>query len=96
MTYNPRFEVELTTVDTGITKKYGSYDEFIELFRFFHSGGKRYEDFEEKTESIMQYLGTLDNHGMAMEFCFSGLMIKIIYLKYPDYDRYMNFIKKAG
>ena len=96
MTNNPRFEVEVTTVKTGETKLFSSYDEFISLFRFFLSSGKRYEDFESKCEGIMQQLGIMDDHGMAMEFHHSGLIVKIIYLKFPDYDRFMHYIKKAG
>ena len=96
MIINPRFEVEVTTVDTGETKLFSSYDEFIALFRFFLSSGHRYDDFETKTESIMEHLGMLGQHGMAMEFHHSGLTIKIIYLKFPDYDRFMHYIKKAG
>lgn len=91
---NPRFEVEATAYDAAETKRFDSYDDFIQTARFFWSGGRRYEEFENKCESIMQNLGTIDNHGMAMEFCHSGLAIKIIYLKFAEYDRHMNYIKK--
>lgn len=90
----PRFEVEVTTNGTGEVRHFDSYEDFIQMARFFWSGGMRYEDFENKCESIMEYLGTIANHGMAMEFIFSGLTIKIIYLKFPEYDRHMNIIKK--
>lgn len=91
---NPRFEVEATTNKTGEAKHFDSYEEFIQLARFFWSGGMRYEDIENKCESIMEYLGTLADHGMAMEFITSGLTIKIIYLKFAEYDRHMKSIKK--
>ena len=91
---NPRFEVEATTNDTGETKHFDSYEDFIQLARFFWSSGRRYEDIEKKCESIMENLGIIGDHGMAMEFISSGLTIKIIYLKFAEYDRHMKVIKK--
>lgn len=91
---NPRFEVEATTNCTGEVKHFDSYEDFIQMARFFWSSGKRYEDIENKAESIMEHLGTLADHGMAMEFITSGLTIKIIYLKFAEYDRHMKIIKK--
>ena len=93
---NPRFEIEATTNYTGETKHFDSYEDFIQIARFFWSSGRRYEDIENKAESIMEYLGTLGDHGMAMEFITSGLTIKIIYLKCAENDRHMKYVKKAS
>ena len=93
---NPRFEIEATTNYTGEAKHFDSYEDFIQMVRFFWSSGRRYEDIESKCESIMEHLGTIGEHGMAVEIIFSGLTIKIIYLKFAEYDRHMRYIKKAS
>lgn len=95
-------EVEITAPETGETRTYKSYEAFIQDHRFFHSGGVRfvsesgYESSEDRFEKIVGMLRELNDHGTSMKIFYSGLSYEFVYYRWPQHDRYMNFIKKEG
>lgn len=83
------FKVAVKAMKSGEIKEF-TVDDFIDKIRFFWSSGEQ-SDFEKKLDAMCAALKATDNHGDAMETIYSGLVIKVIYYRWQNYDRYMNF-----
>lgn len=77
--------------ESGEIKEF-TVDEFIDSIRFFWNSGNESE-FEKKINWMCETLKTENDHGDAMETSYSGLIIKVVYYRWPEYDRFMNRIK---
>lgn len=78
----PTIKVTLIGKD-GNVRNYGSYEEFIADWRFFMSGGKPMA-IETRFNRMIEMLKELGDHEAAMETIDSGLIIKLIYVRWPD------------
>ena len=78
----PTIKVVLISKD-GSVRSYGSYEEFIADWRFFMSGGKPMA-IETRFNRMIEMLKELGDHEAAMETVDSGLIIKLIYIRWPD------------
>lgn len=74
-------EVKVTTVD-----------EFIASIRFFWGSGKEVE-FEKKVNRMCETLKAENDHGDAMETIYGGLIVKVVYYRWAEYDRFMRSTK---
>ena len=83
------FKVAVKAMKSGEIKEF-TMDDFIDKIRFFWSSGEQ-SDFEKKLNAMCAALKAADNHGDAMETIYSGLIIKVIYYRWQNYDRYMKF-----
>lgn len=83
------FKVAVKAMKSGEIKEF-TVDDFIDKVRFFWNSGEQ-SAFEKKLNAMCAALKAADNHGDAMETIYSGLIIKVIYYRWQNYDRYMNF-----
>lgn len=78
----PTIKVVLICKD-GNVRRYDSYEKFIGDWRFFMSGGKPMA-IETRFNRMIEMLKELGNHEAAMETIDSGIIIKLIYVRWPD------------
>ncbi|WP_407399652.1 hypothetical protein [Treponema sp.] len=82
-------EVDLTAWKSKQIKHFDSLESCIEEMRFWWASGKDFS-LEETLLKKAKYLIEFCEHGEAVEFAYSGLLIKLINIKYDNYDRMMN------
>lgn len=76
-------DIQVTvSVRTGEIREYDCYDDFKKDFRFFWSGGERYEDNEEMFETMIEALRKLDRHGANFEIDLNGIKEKFTLKKW--------------
>ena len=84
-----RYEVEVTAMGIGEVRKF-EFDEFVDTVRFFWSGGCEHTTIEAKLQQMKKILSEMNEHGDALETVYGGLLIKLIYFRWPEFDRKMK------
>lgn len=85
--------VEVATEKTCEVRTF-EYSEFINTARFFWSSGEEHTYVEQELSEMSEVLKKMNKHGMAMEIIYGGLVIKVVFYRWKQYDRFMHSVKK--
>lgn len=72
-------EIQLTAAESGETKQFIEYEEFIENWRFWFAAGKPYKSDEETFAKMVESLKAFYVDGASLEILLNGLYVKMIF-----------------
>lgn len=72
-------EILLTAKESGKTKQFDKYEEFIENWRFWFAAGKPYKTDEETFAQMVESLKAFYVDGASLEILLNGLYVKMIF-----------------
>lgn len=72
-------EIQLTAAESGETKQFDEYEEFIGNWRFWFAAGKPYKSDEETFAKMVESLKAFYVDGASLEILLNGLYVKMIF-----------------
>lgn len=72
-------EILLTAKESGETKQFDKYEEFIENWRFWFAAGKPYKSDEETFAQMVESLKAFYVDGASLEILLNGLYVKMTF-----------------